>query len=171
MKNNLFVVFLMIFCNAVFGQTTNFKPHLAILEGNDGEIARGILYKTTDSSIFLLPKSAISIDTNMLQQYKIKYVKRIRIRKKSSVLTGFLIGGGVGAVAAVILQATKNSQTGFGASLQNAIITVAQIAYVTEVPAIGGLIGTHTKKYIIKNDVSNFKIYQPAINSFALKRN
>lgn len=134
-----------------------------------GEVKiQGILYSSSDSSIFIIPfsKQWTTSNKNSITEISIDKISKIKLRSLTGVRNGALWGLSIAGAGGLALGAAAGSYGDvpvFGA-------VVGGVMFGGIGAGIGSLIGSIKKSYEIQNSLNNFKtVYRKEIEPKSLK--
>jgi len=155
-----FIIFLPLchMIGVIHAQEIRINPKISIAEITTikNESMKGILYAVNDSSVALYTENT-AVDKNVLQRdslplriYSYREIQKIKVRKRSALAEGALIGAGVGLVLGVPTDLAAQSIT--LSTEEVSFSTFFTITFGLIGTAVGAIIGSSSKKFKINGD-------------------
>lgn len=175
-------ILLLVLASQGFAQK-QMKSKIAIAEitTDKNYKVKGILYSVNDSSVALytsntsIKKDSLKSDSLPLKFYTYHDIQKIKVRKKSSIAEGALIGGGSGLLLGLY----------FDARIQASNIIYGSWGLIDDIPpftpvftvtlsligaSAGAIIGSISKKFLIGGDEKMFRASEYTLMKYSFKQ-
>ena len=184
MKTLFYTLLLIITCSIIsFGQ----KKYIVKITTLDNHKRKGLLFHVDDKGVYILPKSVRRLSENKVEDLKkavfidFRTIKEIKVRRKSSVEKGQVIGSVSGLLIGFVI--AKNVINNYDKNRQPDNTGVFPLsssgfnafgAYITLLPlstsvggGLGGLIGGHyPHQFKVESDSTSFQTLKTKLQKY-----
>lgn len=169
-----------------FSQNTHFRARVSIatIVTQNNQTVKGILYAVNDSMVALYTenraaqKDFLLRDSLPLTIYSYRDIQIIKVRKRSAPEEGALIGGGMGLLFGLLIDAiinvTKNIYNAIpfvGNGDEDPLTPVFTITFGLLGTGAGAALGSLPRKFEINGNKINFNERKYALTKYCLKKN
>lgn len=163
----VFLIGLAICCFLLAGaqgnETKKVRAYKTWIKLNNGhQRAKGILYEISDSSVFV----SESVYNSIHQEYRFSDIDLMKVRRGNSVLSGSIIGTGMGIVTGIIARSAFVGDAGVFTGVFNVLFG---ITYGAVGAGLGAFAGTIKDRIPIKGSFENFEKYRGNLMDYSYK--
>jgi hypothetical protein len=164
MKTGYWVLFLFLFCGVTLTAQDNVSDKKKVYEvwlkqANSFIVAKGVLYETGDSAIYLVP----FLYSDRIMEFQYNNIELLKVRREKSVRRGLIAGTAIGFGIGVITGYTISDFAYF----QGLIAATFGFVYGIIGAGTGALAGSVKDRYPIRTSYDNFKKYKGSLQYYS----
>jgi uncharacterized protein YcfJ len=163
MKKILFLLAMLVITSSVHAQRNRYKANIILING-----------KSTKGYLNALTDSALTITNRVTTEIKVSEIRKIKMRHRSSLWKGTVIGTATGAVLGGVIGYSTYEEpdcAGFCIDFGPEGDAMAGAVLGAGVGALLGLaIGANSKDFLINGNVSSYKQHIPMLQTYVYPR-